>query len=152
MIPGTSCLATIVLSLRDKSHSPFDRSNSNLVNSQRADEQFRNTILRGDNFRRPLLYICNSILLRKTQSRNSRRAAIGPSDLHPWAKSPQLQVEAALRAFLSVIRDTEEEKIRTPEYQTRVATLLNELNQADVLFAESEPVPHNGARSGRNNL
>lgn len=43
--------------------------------------------------------------------------------------SPQLQVEAALRAFLSVIRDTEEEKIRT-EYQTRVATLLNELNQA----------------------
>ena len=35
-----------------------------------------------------------------------------------------------MRAFLSVIRDIEEEKIRTPEYQTRVATLLNELNQA----------------------
>jgi hypothetical protein len=35
-----------------------------------------------------------------------------------------------LCAFLSVIRDTEEDEIRTPEYQNRVAALLNEVNQA----------------------
>jgi hypothetical protein len=43
---------------------------------------------------------------------------------------PQVRVEAALCAFLSEIRDTEEKEIRTPEYQIRVAALLNELNQA----------------------
>jgi hypothetical protein len=39
----------------------------------------------------------------------------------------QLRLEAALCAFLSAIRDTGE---NTPEYQNRVAALLNELNQA----------------------
>ena len=33
-------------------------------------------------------------------------------------------------AFLSEIRDTEEDEIRTPEYQNRVSALLNELTQA----------------------
>jgi hypothetical protein len=43
---------------------------------------------------------------------------------------PQLRVEAALCAFLSEIRDTEENEIRTPGYRNRVAALLNELTQA----------------------
>jgi hypothetical protein len=43
---------------------------------------------------------------------------------------PQLRLEAALCAFLLEIRNTEEDEIRTPEYQIRVAALLNELNQA----------------------
>jgi hypothetical protein len=43
---------------------------------------------------------------------------------------PQLRLEAALCAFLLEIRSTEEDDIRTPEYQIRVTALLNELNQA----------------------
>jgi hypothetical protein len=43
---------------------------------------------------------------------------------------PQLRLEVALCAFLLEIRSTLEDDIRTPEYQIRIAALLNELNQA----------------------
>ena len=101
MIPGTSCLATIVLSLRDKSHSPIEAPYiySLIVEIRANEERPTESFTASGTFGRcaktilDLQNACTFCFVLSVQiSQNSLKFAVRLEEIQPWIFGTQYRI------------------------------------------------------------